>query len=217
MATLSPIAKLPRPELTDSPNAPAAFTNLTNALDPLVIPRFNTTFLRDAAIPSPTSGQHAWIVSTNTLTVYNSSTASWNVYGAGNSVTKAVSGLNSAALNTPMNLTTTPVDCPGTNIVFSAIKPNSVAMVTMVADFQTYANSAGTGSLVANLDGTDLPTQAIYCGSNVNSGARATVAQVNLAFPTVGTHTLKLRTFLTGVTGVRLMPVHTSITLVHFE
>lgn len=80
MTTLSSIAKLPRPELTDPPNAPTAFINLTNALDPLVIPRFNGPTARDTAIPSPGAGQHAYLTDSNSLTRYDSDAGQWVSY-----------------------------------------------------------------------------------------------------------------------------------------
>lgn len=80
MADLSAIAKLPRPGLEDPPNGPAAFVNLTNALDTQVIPRFSSTAARDLAIPSPTDGQHAYLTVSHTLTVYKGDLGEWVPY-----------------------------------------------------------------------------------------------------------------------------------------
>lgn len=90
MSTLSPIAKLPRPELTDPPNVPTALINLTNALDPLVIPRFANSTARNIAIPSPTAGQHAYLTESNALTRYDSSVGDWVSY---NTTSQTSSGL----------------------------------------------------------------------------------------------------------------------------
>lgn len=80
MTTLSPIAKLPRPELVDQPNAPSAFISLTNTLDKVVIPAFPSAAARDLALPAPTGGQHAWLTDSNSLTRYDTSVAGWRSY-----------------------------------------------------------------------------------------------------------------------------------------
>ncbi|WP_443190010.1 glycine-rich domain-containing protein [Micromonospora sp. CB01531] len=80
MATNSPIANLPRPELTDTPNAPAAFLSLTNALDSLVIPRFSSASARDLAIPAPVDGQHAFLTDSHALFVFKADLGQWTPY-----------------------------------------------------------------------------------------------------------------------------------------
>lgn len=80
MATSSPFANLPRPSLSDPPNAEAAFVNLTNALDPIVIPKFTSGPARDLKIPSPTDGQHAFLTDSHTLYVYKADLGEWVPY-----------------------------------------------------------------------------------------------------------------------------------------
>lgn len=80
MATNSPIASLPIPSLTDPPNAPTAFQGLANALDPIVIPRFNSAAARDVKIPAPTDGQHAFLTDSHALVVYKADRAAWVPY-----------------------------------------------------------------------------------------------------------------------------------------
>lgn len=72
MGTFSAQANLPRPSLTDLPNGPAAFNSLTDALDPLVIPKFASVTARNAAIPSPVAGQVCWITALRRLEMYDS-------------------------------------------------------------------------------------------------------------------------------------------------
>lgn len=80
MTTNSPFANLPIPELTDPPNAPAAFQSLANALDPIVIPRFASASARDLKIPSPSDGQHAFLTDSHALTVYKADAGAWVPY-----------------------------------------------------------------------------------------------------------------------------------------
>lgn len=80
MTTNSPFANLPIPELTDPPNAPAAFQGLANALDPIVIPRFGSASARDLKIPAPSDGQHAYLTDSHALTVYKADVGAWVPY-----------------------------------------------------------------------------------------------------------------------------------------
>lgn len=217
MTTLSSIAKLPRPELTDSPNAPSAFNSLTNALDLLLIPKFTNSAARDTVIPSPAGGQHAWLSNTNTLTVYNSTLATWLTYAAAGSNAKAITFASTVGLTggtaTP---TATMADLPGTTVTFSTTKPNALVLCSFSADWQNTATSAGTGITLVSVDGTDQAPQINFVPSNVAAGLRMVGGQTALAtVGTVGSHTAKLRA--AGATGLRLNGTHTSLTVVVFE
>lgn len=80
MTTNSPIASLPIPELTDPPNAPAAFQSLATTLDPIVIPRFASASARNLKIPTPSDGQHAYLTDSHSLFVYRADSAAWVPY-----------------------------------------------------------------------------------------------------------------------------------------
>jgi hypothetical protein len=56
----TPIAALPYPALTDTPNGPAQILSLASAIDGQVVPRFATTGARDAAITAPVAGMVCW-------------------------------------------------------------------------------------------------------------------------------------------------------------
>lgn len=57
MALTTPILGIQYPQLADSPNAPYAFGTVADAIDTKIFPRFTSTAARDAAIPSPVTGQ----------------------------------------------------------------------------------------------------------------------------------------------------------------
>ncbi len=59
----TPIANLPWPQLGDPPNIETSIKPLADALDSLVIPRFASVSLRDAAITTPVSGQYVHVTS----------------------------------------------------------------------------------------------------------------------------------------------------------
>jgi len=59
----TPIANLPYPELTDLPNAQTGFSNLANALDGILIPRYSNASARNLAITSPVAGMMSYLTS----------------------------------------------------------------------------------------------------------------------------------------------------------
>lgn len=71
MSTNTPIAGLPSPELTDSPNIETAVGSLASAVDSLLVPRYSTVAARDAAITAPVFGQLASVSATSELYMYN--------------------------------------------------------------------------------------------------------------------------------------------------
>jgi hypothetical protein len=77
----TPIATLPYPALTDSPNGPSQVQSLATALDSQVVPRFATTAARDAAITAPAAGQMCWTTTPATHWYYSGS--GWIILGGG--------------------------------------------------------------------------------------------------------------------------------------
>lgn len=220
MTTYSSYAQLPRPDLSDPPNAPSAFTSLTDTLDRVVIPKFSSASARTLAIPSPTSGQHAWLTDSNTLTVYNATVGDWVTFAASrNGSGRAVAYTGHAEMTggvfaVPATLT----DVPNCSLTFTTYESNALAVVNFSGDFSTTAGSAGTGILLATVDGVEQTAQANFCGANTTAGARATCAQTLLVtIGTAGSHTIKLRAYYTGTAGLRLNGPHTSITATVFE
>lgn len=219
MGTFSAIANLPRPSLTDLPNGPTAFNSLTDALDKLVIPRFANVTARNAAIPSPVSGQHAYLDDNDTLTVYSDLYGRWLQYAHGGTGTKALAYAESKVLNTSSQaLTTTATDVANCTITFTTIKPQALLKMDFVGDFETTATSV-TGRMWVVLDGTAQVPNAYFSGSNTAAGARATVGNglwVNVA--AAGTHTCKLQTaMVTGASGIRLFGSNTTLSVSVYE
>lgn len=70
MSTNTPIAGLPSPQLTDSPNIETAVGGLASAVDSLLVPRYATTANRDAAITAPVFGSMAAVSGTGELYMY---------------------------------------------------------------------------------------------------------------------------------------------------
>lgn len=217
MATLSAIAKLPRPELTDPPNAISAFVNLTNTLDKIVIPLYASAPARDVDIPSPTPGQHAFLNDSDSLTVYSDSAGRWLTYTAGQVGSKAMSFWETKEQG-PISLTlaTAATDVPGCSSTFTTVRPGAVIKVDIAGDFSTAGTSAGTGILLAQLDGVDQPRQVNFSGSNTNTGLRATCATSFFTTAVAaGSHTVKLRSI--GTTSLRLNGPHTNLTVSVYE
>jgi hypothetical protein len=75
----TPIAALPYPALTDSPNGPAQIQALATAVDSQVVPRFATTAARDAAITAPVAGMECWTTTPATHWYYSGT--AWIVRG----------------------------------------------------------------------------------------------------------------------------------------
>lgn len=75
----TPIAALPYPALTDSPNGPSQVQALANAVDTQVVPRFSTTTTRDAAITAPVAGMECWTTTPATHWYYSGT--AWIVRG----------------------------------------------------------------------------------------------------------------------------------------
>lgn len=221
MTTLSPIAKLPRPELIDPPNAPTAFVNLTNTLDNLIIPQFNSAAARDAAVPAPVSGQHAWLKDSNVLTVYDTSSAGWLTYAAASGAVKALTGASQRQLSGGVQtLTTADVDVAGCSLPFTTTRPNAIVVVNFTGDFESTAASAGLGILKCFVDATEQLAQVNFNVTTSPSGTRMTGGNSAVAIVTTpGSHTTKLRTRYSGVGGggIRLNGPHTSITAMVFE
>lgn len=217
MTTLSSIAKLPRPELTDPPNAPTAFVNLTNVLDTLVIPKYSSASARDTAIPAPTQGQHAFLNDSDSLTVYSDSAGRWITYAAGQEQAKALSFWETKSLNvgsyTP---SATMADLPGCSSTFLTVRPGAIVKVEITADINTGASNAGTAIVLAQLDGVDQLPQVNFNGSNTTTGLRSTNANTFWTTAVVpGTHTVKLRG--SGGSNFRLNGPHTNLTISVFE
>lgn len=219
MATLSTIAKLPRPELSDPPNAPSAFTNLTDTLDKMVIPRFASATARDTAIPSPVQGQHAFLDDGDILTVYSDNYGRWMQYTHGATGAKAFAfGETKALSSATQALTTSLVDVTNCSSTFTTVKAQALVKVDFSGDFDTTATSAGTGRLVAVVDGLVQASQVNFSGSNTTAGARGSCSNsvwVNLG--AAGSHTVKLQTAITGTLGIRLNGPHTTLTVSVFE
>lgn len=180
MATNSVIANLPRPELTDIPNAPTAFNDLTDALDLITIPRFSSASARDLVITAPTDGQHAYLTDSHTLTRYNSGVAAWITY----STTGTSSIVSSKSTDTFSFTNTTPAT--GTQVVSTVFTapPSGSVWVNLTARIfcSTDTNLAAigwelrTGSVVGSgtiVLANDINTRAIVAGRAVNSGAAA--------------------------------------------
>lgn len=219
MATLSAIAKLPRPELSDPPNAPSAFTNLTDTLDKLVIPKFASATARDTAIPSPFSGQHAFLEDGDVLTVYSDNYGRWMQYAQATPGARALSYLETRALSSAtQTLTTTLVDVANCTISFTTVKAQAMVKVDFSGDFDTTATSAGVGRLVAVVDGSAQASQVNFSGANTTAGARSSCSNsvwVNLG--AAGSHNVKLQAAITGTLGIRLNGPHTTLTVSVFE
>jgi len=75
----TPIATLPYPALTDSPNGPSQIQSLATALDSQLVPRYATTTARDAAITAPVAGQVCWTTTPATHWYYSGS--AWVIVG----------------------------------------------------------------------------------------------------------------------------------------
>lgn len=185
MASLSSIAKLPKPDLTDPPNGPGAFQNLTSALDLIVIPRFNSSAARDAAIPAPSGGQHAWLSDSNTLTVYSTSAAGWITYPM-----KSTAGVWQSEDTTSQTFTSTTAvtGSPVVGLVFTA-PPSGMVALTVAGNIQSDSNGASavlsyevrTGNAIGS--GTQILSPAFYRGirssSAVITGASAFMGGAN--------------------------------------
>lgn len=180
MASQSVIAKLPRPGLLDPPNGPGAFQNLTDALDLVVIPRFNSSAARNAAIPAPSGGQHAWLTDSNTLTVFSVAIGDWVTYAA-----KTGTAWIQAEDATSITGITSVTAIPGTPVVgVSFVAPQSGAVdITVGGSIQSDSNATsillgyevrsgnvvGTGSVILSAGFT----RAIRSSAAVISGAPA--------------------------------------------
>jgi hypothetical protein len=79
MVLYSPIAQLPYPALSDSPNAQSAGQQLTTALDGITLPKFSSDSAVSAAIPSPQNGQCIMRtdVGLGTIMRYSSGSGRW--------------------------------------------------------------------------------------------------------------------------------------------
>lgn len=218
MATQSNIAKLPRPDLADPPNGPSAFTSLTNALDLLVIPRFNNAAARDATITSPTGGQHAWLSDSSTLTVWSTTISQWLTYGAApGNLGRAITYMGSATMTGgTFTLTNTMADVPGCSLSVPTTKSTAMFLINFTADYSTTGVNVGTGVVACNIGGSDQSPQINY--SAPTSTARSTGAQTVLySAGFAGSLTVKLRGSIVGTTGMRLNGPHTSLSVIVFE
>ncbi len=65
------------PDSFDTPNIPQHIQNMATDLDTMVIPKFASAGLRDAAIPSPTDGQHCYLTNLEQFQQYNTGYGQW--------------------------------------------------------------------------------------------------------------------------------------------
>lgn len=75
MATTTPAQGFPVPTSGDHPDIPGDLLKLANAIEKRVMGVYATTSARDAAIPTPATGQFAYITGTNVVQVYQN--GSW--------------------------------------------------------------------------------------------------------------------------------------------
>lgn len=73
MATTTDINNWPLPTRSDASNMETAMTGFANGVDARANPIFATTAARNAAIPSPTPGQEAFVTADNSKYYYNGS------------------------------------------------------------------------------------------------------------------------------------------------
>lgn len=103
MSQNTPINAIPYPDNSDSSRGDVHFTNISAVIDSRLIPRYATTAARDAANPSPTAGQVAYVTAEKAFQ-YRSP----GVLAAGGWVTQGFSRTSVLAADDVVTSSTTP-------------------------------------------------------------------------------------------------------------
>lgn len=78
MPDVTPMQSFPFPTDADDPDIPGDLEALANAIERRVVGVYANAADRDSKIPSPQTGQFAYLIGTNELTVYQGAT--WVIY-----------------------------------------------------------------------------------------------------------------------------------------
>ncbi len=203
MASQSAIAKLPRPDLIDPPNGPSAFQNLTDALDLITIPKFASAAARDATIPIPSGGQHAWLTDSQTLTEYTTT------FGWVTSTAKTGTAWAQAEDTTTIGTITNTSAAPGSPVVGTTFVAPASGVVEVTVGTAAQSDSNGT-SIVVSYEvrtGGTIGTGTVVLGAAFNRAVRSSAAVITGAAAfSGGTHARVLSGLTPGATyNVRTM------------
>lgn len=102
MATTTPLQAFPVPQASDDPDVPGDMLALALAIEKRVVGVYNNAADRNTKVSSPQDGQVALLKDTRAITVYNSTTTTWQTiypqaiptFSSGSAVPSNSSGAN---------------------------------------------------------------------------------------------------------------------------
>lgn len=112
-------------------------------------------------------------------------------------------------------MSTSVADVTGASLTFNTTVANTIAIITVEWDWRLFTTGTGYCRGIVNVDGSDLPKQALFVAQSAETRVNGFMRQ-RVTLAAAGSHTIKLRCQKDGAGGTGLFCADTTVLSLDF-